>query len=320
MPHPPAPSSPDRPLRIGTRRSELALRQSRMVQDALAERGVASELVTFDTLGDRVLDRSLSAIGDKGLFTAELEAALRAGAVDLCVHSLKDLPTELPADIAALALLPREDPRDVLVVREGVGAQELGELPHGARVGTCSLRRRAQLLAARPDLVVADVRGNVQTRLRKLDAGEFDAILLAAAGLLRLGLGGRITAAMEPPAWLSAPGQGAIAVQARAGDPVVAPLLELLHDTPTGVAVAAERALLNTLEGGCQVPIGAAVLEVDGALVLHGLVAALDGTAVVRGAEPVDASAPAEAGRRLAARLVAEGADEILHDVRAGTA
>jgi hydroxymethylbilane synthase len=237
--------------------------------------------------------------------------------VDLCVHSLKDLPTALPADIGALALLPREDPRDALVVGGGVAARSLAELPVGARVGTCSLRRRAQLLALRPDLVVADLRGNVQTRLRKLDEGQYDAILLAAAGLLRLGLDGRITARLEPPAWLSAPGQGAIAIQARADDPIVGPLLDQLHDRPTGVAVAAERALLNALEGGCQVPIGAAVLDVDGALVLHGLVAALDGSRVVRGTQPVDPASADDAGRRLAAQLVRDGADAILEGVRA---
>jgi hydroxymethylbilane synthase len=307
---------PAAPLRIGTRKSALALRQSEMVRDALAAVGAPSTLVTFDTVGDLRLDRALSALGEKGLFTAELEAALRAGAVDLCVHSLKDLPTVLPDDISALATLLREDPRDALVVRDGVSARTLDALPTGARVGTCSLRRRAQLGAARPDLAVLDLRGNVQTRLRKLDAGDYDAIVLAAAGLRRLGLDDRVTQALEPPAWLPAPGQGAIAVQARAGDAATGALLAALHHVPTADAVTAERALLNALEGGCQVPIGALVrAEGDARRMLHGIVASLDGGRVVRG-EIAVGDDPAEAGRALAALLVARGADAILADVR----
>ncbi|MDF1501357.1 hydroxymethylbilane synthase [Roseisolibacter sp. H3M3-2] len=305
------------PLRIGTRRSALALRQSEMVRDALAALGAASVLVTFDTVGDLRLDRALSALGEKGAFTAELESALRAGEVDLCVHSLKDLPTVLPADIGALATPPREDPRDVLIVRAGVAAASLAELPPGARVGTCSLRRRAQLGALRPDLDVRDLRGNVQTRLRRLDEGEHDAILLAAAGLRRLGLHERITAALDAPWWLPAPGQGAIAVQARAGDPRTGALLAALHHAPTASAVRAERALLNALDGGCQVPIGALAAQDGDAHVLHGLVASLDGSRLLRGAVPMDPRDPEAGGRTLAALLRAEGADAILRQVRA---
>ena len=304
------------PLRIATRRSALAMRQAHMVRDALAARGVPSTFVTFDTVGDRRLDRALSALGEKGLFTAELEAALAAGDVDLCVHSLKDLPTTLPAGIDHVSVLPREDPRDALVVRAGVPAGDLATLPARARVGTCSLRRRAQLLAARPDLAVGDLRGNVQTRLRKLDDGEHDAIVLAAAGLRRLGLEARIARALDAPAWLPAPGQGAIAMQARAGDAAVADALALLHHAPTHAAVTAERALLAALDGGCQVPIGALVVQSGNGATLHGLVASLDGTRVVRGAEPVPRDAPELAGRRLAASLRARGADAILDEVR----
>jgi hydroxymethylbilane synthase len=306
------------PLRIGTRKSALAMRQSEMVRDALLALGVPSVFVTFDTVGDLRLDRALSALGEKGLFTAELEAALRAGEVDLCVHSLKDLPTVLPDDIAALATLPREDPRDVLVVRDGVDASTLARLPYGARVGTCSLRRRAQLGAARRDLRVLDLRGNVQTRLRKLDAGEFDAILLAAAGLRRLGLAARITASLDAPEWLPAPGQGAIAVQARAADACTGALLAALHHRATSDAVTAERALLNALEGGCQVPIGALVTGDAESRTLHGLVASLDGGRLLRGAVPFDDRDPAATGRTLAASLRLAGADEILAGVRAG--
>lgn len=300
----------ERLVRLATRKSELAMRQTRLVQSTLAGLGIASEPVTFDTIGDQRLDRPLNELGAKGLFTAELEAALRAGEVDLCVHSLKDLPTALPPEIDALALLEREDPRDVLVTRAGappVGS--LAELPTGAKVGTSALRRRAQLLAARPDLVVADVRGNVGTRLRKLDAGEYDVLLLAGAGLKRLGLADRITGWLGAPAWISAPGQGAIAVQGRSGDPATASLLAALHHAPTGVAVTAERAFLRALEGGCQVPIGAFAA---GGTVLHGFVGAVDGSRGLRGTEPVDAADPGAAGERLAARLVAEGADAIL--------
>src|SRR5918912_2714743 len=202
-------------LRIATRSSELALRQARIVQAAVADRGIASELVTFKTVGDKRFDEPLSAIGGKGLFTRELEDALAAGRVDCCVHSLKDLPTESPPGMRLVALLEREDPRDVLVVGETIVAEGVHDLPRGSRVGTSSLRRRAQLLHARPDLEVVELRGNVPTRLRKVDEGQVHAAILAAAGLLRLDVHQRIEAWLEPPEWLPAPGQGAIAVQAR---------------------------------------------------------------------------------------------------------
>jgi hydroxymethylbilane synthase len=275
-------------------------------------------LVTYDTVGDRVLDRALSAVGGKGLFTAELEAGLRDGAVDLCVHSLKDLPTALPPDIAALAVLAREDPRDVLVGPRGRRLTGLDALPAGARVGTCALRRRAQLAECRPDLAVLDLRGNVPTRLAKLDAGGYDAVVLAGAGLVRLGLRERVDAWLDAPAWLPAPGQGAIAVQARTGDPRTAPLLAALHDSATGTAVSAERAMLRALEGGCSVPVGALVLAGDGGLVLHGLVADPSGARVLRDTEPVDPGAPAAAGEALARRLLRRGAGEILAALRDG--
>jgi len=303
-------------VRIGTRSSELALRQARQVAAALAERGVASELVTYTTIGDRVLDRSLSAIGEKGLFTAELEADLIAGRTDCAVHSLKDLPTADPAGLTIVALLEREDPRDALVVCPGVSARTLEELPHGARIGTSSLRRRAQLRALRPDLDVCELRGNVGTRLRKIDAGEVDAALLAAAGLRRLGLGDRIVSFLDAPAWIAAPGQGAIAVQARTDDAGMTAVLAGLDHADTRTAITAERALLAALEGGCQVPIGASMLRDESGATLHGIIAAVDGTHVVRGSIVVDLTDPAAAGRALAQQLHRDGGGDILASLR----
>ena len=301
-------------VRIGTRSSELALRQAREVAAALERLGVAAELVTYTTVGDRRLDEPLHAIGAKGLFTEELEADLLAGRTDCCVHSLKDLPTASPAGLAVVAQLRREDPRDALVVRPGVAAASLAELPAGARVGTSSLRRRAQLLAARPDVEVLELRGSVPTRLRKVDEGQVDAAVLAAAGLHRLGLAGRVAAYLEPPGWLPAAGQGAIAVQARADDAPLVALLSRLDDAATTAATAAERAFLAALEGGCQVPIGALVAADGGVPTLHGFVGALDGRRLLRGAEPVSDD-PGAAGRRLADALRAAGADAILHEL-----
>ncbi len=305
-------------VRIGTRSSELALRQARQVAALLAARGVASELVTYTTIGDRILDRPLAAIGEKGLFTAELEADLLAGRTDCAVHSLKDLPTADPAGLAIVALLEREDPRDALVTGPSCSARSLAELPHGARVGTSSLRRRAQLRALRPDLDVRELRGNVGTRLRKIDEGEVDAALLAAAGLRRLGLADRIVALLDAPEWLGAPGQGAIAVQARADDARILDVLRPLDHAPTRFAVTAERALLTALEGGCQVPIGAAVVPDEDGHLLHGVIASVDGEQVVRGGRRVEAHDPAAAGRRLADDLVAAGGEAILAALRAG--
>jgi hydroxymethylbilane synthase len=303
-------------VRIGTRSSDLALFQARQVAALLAARGVASELVTYTTIGDRILDRPLSAIGEKGLFTAELEADLLAGRTDCAVHSLKDLPTADPEGLTIVALLEREDPRDALVTGPGITARSLAELPEGARIGTSSLRRRAQLRALRPDLEVCELRGNVGTRLRKIDAGEVDAALLAAAGLRRLGLGDRIVAPLDPPDWLGAPGQGAIAVQARAHDAAMLDVLRPLDHAPTRFGVSAERALLAALEGGCQVPIGAAVVPYEDGHLLHGVIASVDGAQVVRGGRRVEATDPAAAGRALAADLHAAGGEEILAALR----
>jgi hydroxymethylbilane synthase len=303
-------------VKIGTRSSELALRQARLVQAALAERGVESELVTYRTLGDKRLDEPLSTIGAKGLFTKELEQDLRKGKTDLAVHSLKDLPTDSPPGLVVAAVLEREDPRDALVLNRGIMGQSLADLPRGSRVGTSSLRRRAQLLCARPDLEVAELRGNVPTRLMKVDEGRVHAAILAAAGLHRLGAHQHITCYLDVPDWLPAAGQGAIAVQTRTDDDRIRPLAEAMNDQPTMRAVRAERAFLQALEGGCQVPIGALAVPTDDGAVLHGMIADIAGTRIVRGSIGLDLDDPELCGVRLANQLRGEGASEILEGLR----
>jgi hydroxymethylbilane synthase len=303
-------------IRIATRASELALRQARQVQAALAERDVKADLVTFKTAGDKRIDEPLSAIGAKGLFTKELENALRSGKVECCVHSLKDLPTESPEGVVIAAILEREDPRDALIVNDSLGVGSIDDLPRGSRVGTSSLRRRALLLARRSDLEVVDLRGNVPTRLRKVDDGQVHAAILAVAGLHRLDVHQRIDEILEAPAWLPAAGQGAIAVQAREDDSRMRELLASLDHAPTGIAVRAERACLAEMEGGCQVPIGAlAMVESDG-LVLHAFISDARGTHLVRGHAPVDIDNPEGAGRRVAYDILTRGGRYILERLR----
>ncbi|MGE0453283.1 MAG: hydroxymethylbilane synthase [Vicinamibacteria bacterium] len=306
-------------LRIGTRASRLALWQADHVAALLraAHPGLVVERVEIVTAGDRVLDQALSRIGDKGLFTHELEDALRTGRIDLAVHSLKDLPTTLPADLDLGAVVEREDPRDALVSN---GGRRLDELPAGARIGTSSLRRRSQLLAQRPDLVVLDLRGNVPTRLEKVACGEADATVLARAGLMRLGLDDRIAEVLAPEVMLPAVGQGALGVELRRQDERVTRLLAPLDHAATRLATAAERALLARLEGGCQVPVGALAEIAGGRLRLRGLVADIDGSRVVREeTEGVagDATAAARLGTALAERLLEAGASPILAKIRA---
>lgn len=277
--------------------------------------------MTFTTTGDQRLDEPLRTIGAKGLFTHELEVALASGSVDCCVHSLKDLPTDSPAGLEIVALLEREDPRDVLVLGSLATVGGLTSLSPGARVGTSSLRRRAQLAAIRPDLEIVELRGNVPTRIRKVDAGEVDAAILAAAGLVRLNARHRISQFFESPHWLPAAGQGAIAVQARAGDNEMHALLASLDHSGTRVATTAERGFLAALEGGCQVPIGAlAAVDLsspDGRMLLQGFVSDTGGNVFVRGSIVVDVAAPAESGRALAAELRGRGAIELLRELRA---
>jgi hydroxymethylbilane synthase len=301
---------------IGTRASELALRQARLVEHALERHGIAAELKTFKTTGDKRLDEPLSAIGGKGLFTRELEAALAKGTVDCCVHSLKDLPTESPDGLVIGAVLAREDPRDVVVLNDVIEAEGLLDIPRGSRIGTSSLRRRAQLLALRPDLDVVELRGNVPTRLRKVDDGQVHAAILAAAGLHRLDARQRISAYLDAPQWLPAAGQGAIAVQIRDGDARIAGMIAGLNHEPTTIATRAERAFLAALEGGCQVPIGALAIEAEDGLVLHGLIASVNGREMVRGERALADGDPELTGVRLANELRSRGASDILDAFR----
>jgi hydroxymethylbilane synthase len=292
------------------------MRQARLVEQALLERGRQSELVTFKTTGDKNLDQPLSEIGAKGLFTRELEVALSKGKIDCAVHSLKDLPTESPDGLHVGAQLEREDPRDVLVVNRMTGAEGIADLPAGSRVGTSSLRRRAQLIARRPDLEVVELRGNVPTRLKKIETGQVHAAILAAAGLIRLDAQQRITTFLEPPDWLPAPGQGAIAIQIRSDDERMVAIVEALDHQPTSVATRAERAFLAALEGGCQVPIGALVVETAGTHTLYGMLADLSGKHIVRGSRQLDVDAPEETGESLAADIRSRGGTSLLIELR----
>ena len=294
----------------------MALRQARQVQAALHRAGVEADLKTYKTSGDKRLDEPLSSIGGKGLFTKELEIDLARGVVDCCVHSLKDLPTEMPEGLTIGAILSREDPRDVLIVNSVTGASTLDELPRGSRVGTSSLRRRAQLTALRSDVEVVALRGNVPTRIRKVDEGQVHAAILAAAGIHRLGVSQRIACYLDAPAWLPAAGQGAIAVQIREDDSRMRGLAAAMHDEETARRVRAERAFLGALEGGCQVPIGAAAIGEEPHVVLYGFIADVDGRRMVRGSHPVDLTNPELSGIRLANELRGRGASEILESLR----
>jgi hydroxymethylbilane synthase len=298
------------PLRIATRKSPLALWQSKHVAQRLrdAHPGLGIELLPLSTRGDEVLDRSLAEIGGKGLFLKELEIALRDGRADIAVHSLKDMPARLEAGFTLAAILARADCADAWVSNDFAS---IDALPRGARVGTSSLRRSAQLRAQRADLDIADLRGNVGTRLAKLDRGDYAAIILAVAGLERMGLSARIRARLTPPEWLPAPGQAAIAVEARADDARIAGLLETLDDPPTGRAVAAERALNAELGGDCTMPLGAwCDMGANDSLRLYGLVGdARDGRIVRADAGGDD---PESLGREVARLLRQNGADALL--------
>lgn len=308
-------------LRIASRGSELALWQSRAVEAALRARDPSLDvrIDVIRTTGDRIQDVPLAKIGDKGLFTKELDHALLDGDADLAVHSLKDVPTRLPDGLVLAAVTEREDPRDVVLLAPG-RTGGLDALEPGARVGTSSLRRRAQLQALRPDLEVLDLRGNLNTRLAKLDRGDYDAIILAAAGVKRLGWHDRIAESLDPDRWLPAVGQGALAVVCRADRQDVVDLLRTLHDPETAACTAAERALLRALEGGCQIPIGA-LGRVEGSLVvLDGLVADTDGSRILRVQESGSVDDAESVGRRAADELLKRGAGEVLEAVRARVA
>jgi hydroxymethylbilane synthase len=309
---------PDRVLRLATRGSRLALWQAEHVAERLrtAQPNLRVERVVLGTTGDRVRDRALSAVGERGLFTRELEQALCDRRVDVAVHSLKDLPTQFAAGLVLGAVLEREDPRDALLSRSGDGLQEL---PRGARIGTSSLRRRSQLLAARPDLEVRDLRGNLPTRIARLDHGDFDAIVLARAGLVRLRLAGRISEVLDARVMLPAVGQGALAVQCRADDERAKALLGGLDHAPTRLATAAERALLARLESGCQVPAGALARFAGESLTLDAYVGDVDGSAGVRkrgAAAAADERAARALGVAVAEALLEAGAQPILSRLR----
>jgi hydroxymethylbilane synthase len=292
-------------LRLGTRGSKLARVQAGMVARLLQERGTACEIVPLKTTGDRILDRPLADAGGKGLFTKELEEALLSGVIDLAVHSMKDVPTALPEGLVIAAILPREDPSDVFIARK---ARTLAELPAGARVGTSSVRRKAQILRSRPDVQCVPLRGNVDTRLAKLESGEVDAILLAMAGLKRLGIAGRVTSILNPEEWLPSLAQGAVGIEIRLGDARTASLLAALNDEAASIELDCERAFQAALDGSCRTPI-AGLARVDGKrLFFRGEVIAQDGSDYVAtdfqirlGADPrLDA---ARAGREAGAAL-----------------
>ena len=298
-------------LRIATRKSALALWQAEHVAALLraAHPGLLVELVPMSTRGDEILDKPLATIGGKGLFLKELEVAMLEGRADLAVHSLKDVPAHLEPGFVLPAILPRADAADALVSNHYA---TLAELPAGARVGTSSLRRQAQMRALRPDVELLDLRGNVGTRLAKLDAGAYDAIVLACAGLARLGLAARIRSRLAAPQWLPAPGQAAIAIEARSDDPATLGLLAALDDADTRITVSAERAMNRALGGSCTVPIGAWCVRGEHDLHLSGLVGDVDHGRVLR-AEGSAASGQADAlGRRVAELLLAQGAGQLL--------
>ncbi len=306
-------------LRIATRNSPLALWQAEHVRDRLQglHPGLEVELIGMKTRGDKILDTPLAKIGGKGLFVKELEQGMLEGRADIAVHSMKDVPVGFPEGLELAVIMAGEDPRDAFVsTRYG----SIDELPQGAHLGTASLRRQAQLLARRPDLRIGALRGNVNTRLRKLDEGEYDAILLACAGLKRLGMGDRITRALSPEESLPAIGQGAIGIECRSGDETVLDLIRPLNDAATAVRVSAERALNETLSGGCQVPIGGhAVLDGD-AIWLRGLVGRPDGSEIVRGEVRGPQAQAAALGAALGEELLQRGAREILAELYAESA
>ena len=297
-------------LRIGSRGSQLALWQAHHISDLLRAKGHTVQLEIIKTTGDKITDVALAKVGTKGMFTKEIEEALVDDRVDLAVHSLKDLPTELAPEFEIAAITKRENPRDVFC---SVNFASLEVLPQRARVGTSSLRRQAQLKAVRPDLKIHPLRGNVDTRLRKLEAGEFDAIILAAAGLNRLGKTQRVRQVIPAEVITPAAGQGALGIEIRKGDTATRALLKFLDDADARAATTCERALLNKLGGGCQVPIGAFAEVRNGKIRLNALVAHPDGTRVLR--ETREGSDPERLGQEVGDALLRRGGDVILEQV-----
>jgi len=304
-------------LRIASRRSQLAMVQTHWVRDELtrAHPGLSITIEAMATQGDKILDVALAKIGDKGLFTKELEAQMLVDRADVAVHSLKDLPTNLPEGLMLGCITEREDPADALVVHARHADRTLATLPEGSVVGTSSLRRLAQLRHHFPHLVFKDVRGNVITRLEKLDAGVYDCLILAAAGLTRLGLGDRIHERIDPSISLHAVGQGALGIECREGDQAVLETIGVLQHLPTARRCLAERAFLRSLEGGCQVPIGVNSGFEGDDLVLTGMVASIDGQRLLRETARGPVSDPEAVGVALAGTLRSLGAGEILEEI-----
>jgi hydroxymethylbilane synthase len=307
-------------LRIGSRGSALALWQAEHVRARLhsLDPTLEIDIEVVHTTGDKITDVALSQIGDRGLFTKELDRAILDRQVDLAVQSLKDVPTAVAEGLELSAVLERVDPRDALVVAPGRPAT-LRALAPGSRIGTSSLRRRAQLLALRSDLIIADLRGNLDTRLGKVAEAQYDAVILALAGMQRLGFTARIAQLLDPPDWLPAVGQGALGITSRADDARTRAIVSQLEHTHTRAAVTAERALLAALEGGCQIPIGA-LATVSNELTLHAVVASVDGQRVVRGRRSGATADARRIGESLAQELGAHGADEILAELRGAAA
>lgn len=302
------------PIRIGTRGSQLALWQANWVSRALkeAEPALDVELVKIKTMGDKILDVPLAKVGGKGLFVKEIEEAILDGRIDAAVHSMKDMPAEIPGGLCIGAVPKREAPQDVLIARS---VDRFLQLPKGARIGTSSLRRGAQLRFLRPDVAILPLRGNLDTRLKKLETEGLDAIVLAAAGVRRLGLENRITEVFDEEILLPAVGQGALCIEVRENDSRIGDRISRLDDPETRTVVNGERAFLTRLEGGCQVPIAAHGRLADGRLFLTGLVADVDGSQLIKDTTEGDPESAETLGRRLAEALLARGAREILDEI-----
>jgi hydroxymethylbilane synthase len=308
-----------RPLRIGTRGSQLALWQARTVATKLEAAGASVDLVIIKTAGDRLQEAPLSEVGGKRLFVKEIEDALLKGDVYVAVHSAKDMPAVLPDGLELAAVLPREDPRDALVLAGGDAldlAAAVARMGNSPTIGTSSVRRIAQLATLLPRAQFAPIRGNVDTRLRKLDAGGFDALVLASAGMKRLGFGARISAPIPPADCVPAPGQGIVAMEIRGDDHDTRARLQPINDDMSAVVLAAERALVARLGGGCQLPLGAIALPVNGELDMHAIVSSVDGRRSVRRQARGPVSDPVRLGQRLAEELAAGGATALLDEVR----
>ncbi len=301
-------------LRIGTRGSQLALWQANWVKEQLIRKhpDLDVEIHTIKTTGDKILDVPLAKVGGKGLFVKEIEEALLERSVDLAVHSMKDVPTELPDGLGIVAVSEREDPRDAVL---GRNKTPILELPQGAKIGTSSLRRQAQLFAARPDFAIEPLRGNINTRLRKLKEGMYDAIILAMAGVRRLGWDKEVTEVIDPGVMLPAIGQGALGIETRLTDEGTLERIAFLNDDVTSSCVAAERAFLHRLEGGCQVPIAAYAVREGDEVLLTGLVGSVDGTRMIKDSDRGPASGAAQLGDALASKILEAGGREILEEV-----